>query len=136
MCWGFKKISFTLYTYVLAKISQIGAKLLRKLTPGLKNHTRNLGKFRQAVKSRKSWNLIGYFCLRKYISSTKTYAEDLSNITFNYFYENSPNDLYRFWNHKSFFTTQLLCIFQLKHYILSARVAHQSENFQTFHCSR
>ena len=33
--WGFKKISFTLYTYVLAKILPKGAKF--KLTPAFKN---------------------------------------------------------------------------------------------------
>ena len=37
---------------------------------------------------------------------------DLSNITLNYLCENSPNSLKcHFGNHKSFFTTQLLCIF-------------------------
>ena len=52
--WGFKKIPFTLYTYVLAKILQNGAKFIQKLTPGFKNHMRNLENFRQAVESRKS----------------------------------------------------------------------------------
>ena len=32
--WGFKKILFTLYTYVLTKILQNGAKFVQKLTPG------------------------------------------------------------------------------------------------------
>ena len=36
---------------------------------------------------------------------------DLSNTNFNYLCENSPNFLYHFWNQKSFFTTQLPCIF-------------------------
>ena len=44
---------------------------------------------------------------KKYIPS----AEDLSNITVNYLCENSPNYLCHFRNHKSFFTTQLACIF-------------------------
>ena len=49
---------------------------------------------------------------KKYIASTKIlYTKDLSNITFNYLCEKSQNYLSRFWNHKSFFTTQLLCIF-------------------------
>ena len=48
---------------------------------------------------------------KKYIPSAKRlYREDLSNITFNYLCENSPNYLCHFLNHKSFFTTQLLCI--------------------------
>ena len=52
--WGFKEIPFKLYTYVLAKILQNGAKFIQKLTPGLKNHMRNLDNFRQAMESPKS----------------------------------------------------------------------------------
>ena len=33
--WCFKKIPFTLYTYLLPKILQNGAKFIQKLTPGL-----------------------------------------------------------------------------------------------------
>ena len=50
---GFKKVSFTLYFYVLAKIFQNHAKFTKKLTPGIKNHMRNLDNFRQAVESPK-----------------------------------------------------------------------------------
>ena len=35
----------------------------------------------------------------------------LANITFSYLCVDSPNYLCHFWNHKLFFTTQLLCIF-------------------------
>ena len=53
----------------------------------------------------------GLHMSKKYIPSAKTlYKEDLSNITFNYC-ENSPNSSCHFWNHKLFFTTQLVCIF-------------------------
>ena len=34
--WGFKKIPFTLYTYVLTKVLQNSAKVIQKLTPGFK----------------------------------------------------------------------------------------------------
>ena len=52
------------------------------------------------------------FCPKKYIPSAKTlYKVDLSNINFNYLCVDSSNDLSYFLNHKSFFTTQLLCIF-------------------------
>ena len=53
----FQKIRFKLYTYVLVKILQNGAKFIQKLTPGFKNHMRSL-----AVEIPKSWNLMGYFC--------------------------------------------------------------------------
>ena len=111
--WGFKKILFTLYTYVLAKILlQTGAKFIQKLTHGFKNHMRNLDNFRQAVESPKCWNSMGSFCTKKYIPLAKTlYTEDLSNITLNYLCENSPNFLCHFWNPILFFTTQLLRIF-------------------------
>ena len=53
----------------------------------------------------------GLHLSKKYIPSAKTlYTKDLSNITFNYLCENSPNSLCHFWNHKSFFTTQLVYI--------------------------
>ena len=79
MDWGFKKIPFTVYTYVLvAKILQNGAKS-RYIKAGFKNY-RNLNNFRQAVESPKSWNLMG-FSPKKYIPSAKTlYTVDLSNI--------------------------------------------------------
>ena len=64
---------------------------MQKLTPGFKNHMRNLDSFRQAVKSLLS---------KKYIFSAKTRKtlniEDLSKITFNYLRENSPNSLCHF----------------------------------------
>ena len=79
--WGFKKT--TLYTYVLvAKILRNGAKS-RYIKAGFKNY-RNMKNFRQAVKTPKSWNLMG-FAPKKYIPSAKTlYAVDLSNTIFNY----------------------------------------------------
>ena len=49
---GFKKIPFTIYTYVLVKILQTGAKF-RHAKVGFKNY-RNLNNFRQATKSPKS----------------------------------------------------------------------------------
>ena len=51
---GFKKIPFTLYTYVLAKILQNGAKFIQNLTPGFKNPMRNSDNFRQEVGGPKS----------------------------------------------------------------------------------
>ena len=52
------------------------------------------------------------FVPKKIILLAKTlYTVDLSNITFNYLRVESPNYLCHFWKHKSFCTTQLLCIF-------------------------
>ena len=59
--WGFKKIPFTFYIYVSAKILQTGVKFIQKLTPGFKNHN-DLNNFRKAVEIPKSLNLMGYFC--------------------------------------------------------------------------
>ena len=72
---------------------------------------------------------------KKYIPSAKTYIEDLSNITFNYLRENSPNDVCHFRNHKSFFMTQLVCIFvtQTLHNFYKKKT-HQGAYFETFHC--
>ena len=56
---GFKKIPFTLYTYLLVtKILHSGAKS-RYTKAGFKNY-RNLNKFKQAVESPKSGNLMGF----------------------------------------------------------------------------
>ena len=52
--WGFKKIPFTLYSCVLAKVLQNGVKFIQKLTPGFKNHMKNLGSLRQAMECPKS----------------------------------------------------------------------------------
>ena len=50
--WGFKKIPFTLYTYVSAKILQNGANF-RYAKAGFTNY-RNLNNLRQAVESPES----------------------------------------------------------------------------------
>ena len=107
--WSFKKIPFTLSTYVLvAKILQNDAQF-RHTTADFKNY-RNFSNFRQALEKSKSWNLT-HFCPKKYIPSAKTYTMDLPNITVNYLRVDSPNYLCHFWNHNSFFTTQLPCTF-------------------------
>ena len=60
----------------------------------------------------------GLHLSKNYIRSAKAlYAEDFSNITFNYLCENSPDSLCHFWNHTSFFTTQLV-------YIVLAQTLH------------
>ena len=72
---GFKKIPFTLYTYVLANILQNGAKFIQKLTPGFRHHMRNLDNFRQAVESPKSLNSMGYFWLKNTCLQLKYYTQ-------------------------------------------------------------
>ena len=73
MYWGCKKVRIKLYNYVLAKILENGAKFIQKLTPGFKNHMRNLDNFRQTVESPKSWNLMGYFCPKNTFLQLKHY---------------------------------------------------------------
>ena len=65
------KISFTLYSCVLAKILQYGAKFRQKLIPDFKNHMRNLNIFRQAVES---WNLMP-FCPKNAFLQLKHYIQ-------------------------------------------------------------
>ena len=74
---GFKKIPFTLYTYVLPKILLNGAKFMQKLTPGFKNDMRNLDNFRKAVESPKSWNSMGYFCPKNTFLHLKHYIQGI-----------------------------------------------------------
>ena len=106
LCIGVWRKCHLHFTFVLAKIIRDGAKFIQMLTLGFKYHMRNLKNFRQAVVSSKNWNLMGFF-----VQTAKIYTEDLSNITFNYLHKNSPNYVYHFWNHKSFFRTQLFSIF-------------------------
>ena len=91
MYWGFKKILFTLCTYVLIKILQNGPEFMQKLPPGFKNHMRNFGQRQTGTGKFKKLKFDGLFLSKKYIPSVKTlYTEDL---TFNYFCEDSQNYL-------------------------------------------
>ena len=73
--WGFKKIPFTLYTYVLAKILQNGATFVQKLTPGFQNHIRNLDNFRQAVESLKTFKFDMLLLSKKFICPKNTFLQ-------------------------------------------------------------
>ena len=68
--WGFKKILFSFYTYVLDKILQNGAKFRYA---GFKNY-RKLNNFRQAVENPKSWNFIS-FCPKNTFLQLKKYIQ-------------------------------------------------------------
>ena len=68
-------LHFTLYTYVLSKRFQDGAKFKQKLTPGFKNHMKNLDNFRKAVESPKSWNPMGYVCQKSTFLQLKHYIQ-------------------------------------------------------------
>ena len=72
MHWGFKKIPFTLYTFVLAKILQNGAKFIQKLTSGFKNHKKEFGQLQTGSGKFKKLKSDGLFLSKKYIPSTKT----------------------------------------------------------------
>ena len=72
---GFKKIPFTLYTYVFARKLRNGTNFIQKLTPGFKNHMRNLVNFRQAVESLKIGNSMGYFCPKIIFLQLKHYIQ-------------------------------------------------------------
>ena len=69
--------------YVLAKLLQNGAKFIQNWQ-NFKNYMRNLDNFRQAVESPKSWNSVGYICIKTTFLHLKTLFTDLSNITFNW----------------------------------------------------
>ena len=112
---GFQEIPFTLYTFVLAKILQNGVKFIQKLTPRFKNHMRNLGNFREAAGNQKSWNSMGYFCAKNTFFQLKHYILRIYLTLLSATCVKIHQILY--WNHKSFFTTQLLCIF-LAHIII------------------
>ena len=141
MYWGFKKIPFTLYTYVLDKTLQNVAKFIQKLTPGFVNHMTNLDNFRQAVKISKKLKFGGLFLSKKYICPKSTFLQlkhyirriyltillipcgktyqttyVIFETAFIFRHLSMPsterNYVFRhFWNHRSLFMTQVLCIF-------------------------
>ena len=73
------------------------------------------------------------FLSKRYIPSAKTlYTEDLSTLLST---TCSPTSLHHFWDNKSFFTAKFLCIFVAQTLHFFTKLAHQSENFQTFYFS-
>ena len=81
--WGFKKIPFKLYTYVLAKILQNGAKFIQKLTPGFTNGMRKLQNFRQAVESPKECKFLDFPLLVLKFTNSSCHFSNKSQFFFN-----------------------------------------------------
>ena len=97
--WGFKKMLFKLYIYVLGKILQNGAKFIQKLTPDFKDHMRKLENLKKNSGKSKKLKFDGLLLSKKYILSAKiVYTESLSNFSCH------------FWRHTLFFATHF-CIF-------------------------
>ena len=63
-------------------------------------------KFDRLLLSKNTFLQLKHYIPRIYVTFINIYLRFI-----NYLCENSPNYLCHFWNHKSFFTTQLLCIF-------------------------
>ena len=61
--------------YVLAKLLQNSAKFTQKMTPGFKNHMKNLDNFRQAVESPKSSNSMSYIFPKNAFLQLKHYIQ-------------------------------------------------------------
>ena len=122
-------------TYFLAKLLKNGAKFIQKLTPDFKNHMRNLDNFRQAVESPKSWNSMGYICLKTTFLHLKYYLQIYLTLRSTTCLKTHqiPFVIFETINHFSRHSSSKL--FLLKHYILLTKLSHQSANFQIFHCS-
>ena len=74
--FGFQYNSiYTLHFMFWLRYYKMVQSLYKKLTPGLKNHMRNLDNFREAVDSQKSWNLMGYFCPKNTFLQLKHYIQ-------------------------------------------------------------
>ena len=97
--WGFKKIAFKLYTYVLANTTK-RCKVYTKTDSWFQKWHEEFGQLQTCSGKSKQLKFDGLLLSKKYISSAKTlYTDDLFDFSCH------------FWNHKSFFTTQLPCIF-------------------------
>ena len=71
--WGFNKISFTLYTYVLAKILQDGAKFIQKLDSWFQKSHDEFGQLQTSSGKSKKWKFDGLLLPKKYILSAKSF---------------------------------------------------------------
>ena len=82
---------------------------MQKLIPGFQNHMRNLDNFRQAVESPKSWNSMGYICLKTTFFHLKHYLQIYLTLlsTTSVKIHQIP---YAIFETMSFFTTQLIYI--------------------------
>ena len=67
-----------------SKVITKWSKIYTKQTPDFKNHMRNLDNFRQAVESAKSWNSMGYICLKTTFLHLKHYLQ-IYKITLDWF---------------------------------------------------
>ena len=108
MYWGFKKSPLTLYTYLLAKMLQNGAKFIQKLAPGFKNHMRNLDTFRQAVESPENWNTflqLKHYIQRIYLTLFSTTCVKIYQIPYVIF-----ETVKKFSRHNSFSDFPLLAL--------------------------
>ena len=74
--FGFQYNSiYTLHFMFWLRYYKMVQSLYKKLTPGLKNHMRNLDNFGQAVEDPKSWNLKGSFCPKNTFLDLKHYIQ-------------------------------------------------------------
>ena len=88
---------------------------MQKLTFDFKNHMRNLGSFRQAVESQKSWNSMGYFCVTNTFLQLKLMQIIYLTLLLSTCVEIHQMPHVIFETSKLFFTTQLFCIFLAWH---------------------
>ena len=80
------QLSFTLmFQLWYYKIMQ---NIYQKLTPGFKNHTRNLDNFRKALESPKRSKSMGYFCPKITFLQLNIIYRKLIYLTFNYLFTN------------------------------------------------
>ena len=116
--WGLEKIRFTLYTYVLAKILQNAAKFIQKLTPGFKNHMRNLDNFKARSGKSNKLKFNGLLLSKKYTLQLKYYIQRISLTLLSTTcvkIHRIPQGIFETISHFSRHNSSVF--FQLKHYI-------------------
>ena len=92
--WGFKRIQFKLYTYVVAKTLQNGA-VYPKTDSWFQKPHKEFQQLQASIAKSKRLKFDSLFLSKKYIPLAETlYTEELSNINFNYSCENLPNSLF------------------------------------------
>ena len=108
LTWGWRYYKILAFSWDITKWCKVYA----KTDSWFQKSFDEFGQLQTSSGKSKKMKFNGLLPSKKYIPLAKILCkEDLCNNSFNYLCENSPNYLCDFWNHKFFFTTQLLCNF-------------------------
>ena len=112
-------------------------KVYKKMDSWFQNSHEEFGKLQKSSEKPKSWNLMGCFCPKNIFLKPKHYTQAVSLTLLPTTSVKIHQMTYVIFKIISDFSRHNSSVFfELKNYRLSTKEAHQSANFQTFHCLR